>query len=141
MSVYLDASVFVGWLVESDSFAKRAQIWCSANREELTVSDFATAEFASVIARQTRVGRLSKEEAMVALTSLDLWTAGSATAEDVTSDDIRVATGIIRRLDLNIRTPEAIHLAIALRLGASVATFDRGMAANAQILGVTVAGI
>jgi hypothetical protein len=49
--------------------------------------------------------------------------------------DIRAATAIIRRLDLNIRAPDTI----TMRLGAPIATFDRRMADNARTLGILVA--
>jgi predicted nucleic acid-binding protein len=45
---------------------------------------------------------------------------------------------VIRRLDLNLRAPDAINLAIALRLGAALATFDRRMTENARTLGLAI---
>jgi len=53
--------------------------------------------------------------------------------------DIQAATAIIRRLNLNLRAPDAINLAIAMRLHASNATFDRGLVANAHALGIAIA--
>jgi uncharacterized protein len=53
--------------------------------------------------------------------------------------DIQAATAIIRRMNLNLRAPDAINLAIAMRLNASIATFDRGLFANAQAFGIAVA--
>lgn len=44
-------------------------------------------------------------------------------------------------MDTALRAPDAIHLAITLRLGASLATFDRQLAVAATLLGVTVAEI
>jgi len=35
-----------------------------------------------------------------------------------------------------LRAPDAIHLAVADRLGATIATFDRGLAAAAEALGI-----
>jgi predicted nucleic acid-binding protein len=55
--------------------------------------------------------------------------------------DIQAAAAIIRRLDLNIRAPDAIHLAIARRIGASIVTFDHRMADNAPALGIAVAAV
>ncbi len=55
------------------------------------------------------------------------------------SADIQAATATIRRLDLNIRAPDAINLAIAHRIGASIATFDRRMMENARVLGIATA--
>jgi uncharacterized protein len=51
---------------------------------------------------------------------------------------IAVATTFLRRLDLPLKTPDAIHIAIAQRLGATLVTFDRQMAASARALGTPV---
>ncbi|HZT18287.1 MAG TPA: PIN domain-containing protein [Dongiaceae bacterium] len=49
------------------------------------------------------------------------------------------ASEFFRRLDLSLRTPDAINIAIAQRLGATLFTFDKKMATNAEILGVSIA--
>jgi uncharacterized protein len=46
---------------------------------------------------------------------------------------------VLRRLDVNLRTPDALHIAIAQRLEATLVTFDWGMAAAARPLGMAVA--
>jgi predicted nucleic acid-binding protein len=139
LSVYLDASVLVGLFVEKDALAARARTIAVGDDEVLIVTDFAAAEFASVIARLRRMNSLNDDEAREIFGTFDTWHARFANSEDVEPADIRAATLIIRRLNLNIRAPDAINLAIARRLGASIATFDRGMAENARALGITVA--
>jgi predicted nucleic acid-binding protein len=58
-----------------------------------------------------------------------------------TASDIASAAAFIRRLDLNLRAPDAINIAIADRVGAALATFDERMAASARALKVAaVAG-
>jgi predicted nucleic acid-binding protein len=47
----------------------------------------------------------------------------------------------LRRLDLTPRTPDAINIAIAQRVGANLATFDVKRAAAASVLGADVAVI
>jgi len=47
----------------------------------------------------------------------------------------------LRDLTLGLRAPDAINIAIAQRLGAELATFDKKMATAASKLGVTVADI
>jgi predicted nucleic acid-binding protein len=44
----------------------------------------------------------------------------------------------LRRLDLTLRTPDALNIAIAQRAGAAMATFDARMAEAAQALGLDV---
>ena len=58
---------------------------------------------------------------------------------ETTSDDIARAETMLRRLDLNLRAPDAIHIVIAQRSEAMLVTFDLKMADSARFLGVTVA--
>ncbi len=55
------------------------------------------------------------------------------------ADDVRLAETFIRRLDLTLLAPDALHIAMAKREGAALATFDAKMAASAQNLGLDVA--
>ena len=99
------------------------------------MSDFTAAEFASAVARWVRTRELKETAARSALESFDLWLTRSAQRVEVSPADIAAATTFLRRLDLPLRTPDAIHIAIAQRLGATLVTFDRRMAANAAALG------
>ena len=47
-----------------------------------------------------------------------------------------MATAFIRRPGVNLRAPDAIHIAAAQRLGATLLTLDNGMARAADALGV-----
>jgi hypothetical protein len=61
MSVYLDASFMVALFTEQAPLTVRATGFIDATLPELVVSDFAGAEFASAIARLTRMGALTTE--------------------------------------------------------------------------------
>ena len=50
----------------------------------------------------------------------------------------RQRAAFLRRLDLTLRTPDALHIAIAQRLAAELMTFDQKMAASARALGTAV---
>lgn len=47
---------------------------------------------------------------------------------------MKAAEAFLRRLDLAIRTPDALNIAITQRIGAALATFDQKMAASAGSL-------
>jgi uncharacterized protein len=141
LSVYLDTSVIVGLLIETDALAGRARSIAFDDDDVLVVSDFAAAEFASVVARLLRTHQIAAAGAREVFGTFDTWRDQLTDRADVGPADIRAATAIIRRLDLNIRAPDAINLAVALRLGASIATFDRRMRENARALGIAVAAV
>jgi uncharacterized protein len=86
-----------------------------------------------------RTRDLTREDGQLAFSNLDTWLVRSAYREEITSADIDAATRILRRLEVNLRTPDAIHIAIARRLEATLVTFDRSMAAAARALGIAVA--
>ena len=48
------------------------------------------------------------------------------------------ADALVRRLDLGLRAPDALHIATARRLGATLFTFDLGMASAARMLGLSL---
>ena len=138
MTLYLDASVLVTLFV-IDPSSTRAEVFLSAHPEIVIVSDFAVAEFSSAVKRRVRTRDLTREDGQLAFSNLDTWVARSAYREEITTGDIDAANRILRRLDVNLRTPDAIHIAIARRLGATLVTFDRNMAAGAGGLGMVVA--
>ncbi|MGA9866889.1 MAG: type II toxin-antitoxin system VapC family toxin [Acetobacteraceae bacterium] len=137
--LYLDASVLVGLWVETDVLSVRARTLLQARPSVVIISDFASTEFASAIARLVRLGELPKPSARDLLRHFDAWRSRAAQLAEITPSDIGAADRAIRRLDLTLRAPDAIHLAIADRLGAELATFDTRMAACARTLGVVVA--
>lgn len=140
LSVYLDTSVVVSFFI-NDSFTQRARSYLATAMPNAFVSDFAGAEFASALGLRIRMKSLSEPEGRVVLANFDIWTTRYTTPAETFSADVRTADAMLRRLDLNLRTPDAIHIAIAQRLGAELATFDDGMAASARSLGVPVAAI
>jgi predicted nucleic acid-binding protein len=138
LTVYLDTSVLVGLFVAHDGFAARAQALAETPGFAPIVSDFVSTEFASVIARLTRMSSLHPDGAREIFAEFDAWAAARADLAEVAAIDVQTAEGFIRRLDLSIRAPDAINLAIASRLGAPIATFDQGMAACATTLGIAL---
>ncbi len=138
MTVYLDASVLVA-LFTNDTLTARAETFLRANPLVLIISDFAAAEFSSVIARHVRTKDITKDDARTAFSNLDTWIARTAQRALISTPDIITAQDHLRRLDLNLRTADALNIAIAQRLGAPLVTFDKKMAAVARSVGAEVA--
>ncbi|HRD45804.1 MAG TPA: type II toxin-antitoxin system VapC family toxin [Caulobacter sp.] len=140
MNIYADASVLVP-LFTRDAFSARADAFIEAARPVMVLSDFAAAEFASAIARKTRTRDLTEAEARATFSLFDSWAAAQAARVQVAPADMSAAEAFVRRLDLNLRTPDAVNIAIALRLGADLATFDARMADSARALGCGVVAL
>ena len=140
MSVYLDTSVVVPFFL-TDLFVTRARAFLSRLPPRLYLSDFVSAEFASVLGNRIRMKTLSPDQARVALSHFDAWIARATARVETVSADVRAADAYLRRFDLTLRTPDAINIAIAQRIGAELATFDEKMADCARALRVPVTDI
>lgn len=138
MRVYLDESVTVALLV-IDPHTARAEAFLRTHDPELVVSDFAATESAAVIAKRVRTRLLTVQEAHEAFAAFDAWASLATQRVATTEGDLRVAETLVRRLDLALRAPDALNLAIAIRAAAAIATFDLRMAASARTIGAAVA--
>jgi predicted nucleic acid-binding protein len=137
LSFYLDTNLIVGFFT-SDSLSERAEVFLTANRGPFDLSDLAAAEFSAVIARQVRNRERPRDEAMAIFAEFDSWCEASAIRIALMSEHLVVADRYLRRLDLALLAPDAIHIAIAHLNGSTVVTFDRQMAAAARVLGIAV---
>jgi len=113
--------------------------FCRHNLEIVVVSDFSVVEFSFAVGRRVRTHDLTREDGQLAFSNLDTWVARSAYRQEITTADVDAANRILRRLYVTLRTPDAIHIAIAQRLEATLVIFDRSMAASARALGIAVA--
>jgi predicted nucleic acid-binding protein len=138
VKLYLDASVLVPLFTEEDT-TEEVQTFLRQREPTLVVSDFAAAEFVSAIGRRVRTALLTRTEAQRIFATFDDWTAGVAVVEMTLTHDIARANALLRRLDLPLRTPDAINIAIAERIRAELFTLDKQMAANARQLHLKVA--
>jgi len=134
--IYLDASAIVPlFVIEPSSVEARARLLDAT----LITSPLSLAEASSAIARRVRMGEILAAHAEATLKMLDAWAAGAVAACEITGEDLIEATQLIGRFDLALRTPDALHIAIAARLGAKLVTYDAKMAAAASALGVETA--
>ena len=137
MSAYLDASVILALLIE-EAGTPAIAAFLAANDEALFVSEFAAAEVASGISRLVRMGALEAEDGQARLADFDAW-RGSNTADlDIQAPDTRLASTFVRRFDLGLRAPDAVHAALCRRGGHGLVTLDRRLASAAEALGVRV---
>jgi predicted nucleic acid-binding protein len=83
---------------------------------------------------------ITAEEARIAFSTFDASIARTTTPLLITSVDVTAAAGFLRRLDLTLRTQDALHIAIAQRVGAELLTFDRQMPNAARALAASAVG-
>ena len=101
MSAYLDTSILLKTLI-AEPMTEAVYDYLGADRQELLISDFAAAEVASALSRLVRMALLTEADASARLADFDA----------------RLAYIYVRRFDLALRAPDALHLGIARRLDA-----------------------
>lgn len=138
MSLYLDASVIVPLFLK-DAFSARAFALLRATKVAVIISDWARLEIANLVARQLRIGALTMGQAEAVLANFDSWCASAASSAETFGPDVVSATQFVRKFDLSLRGLDAVHLAIARRLGATLCTFDARMEKAAAAVGLSVA--
>jgi predicted nucleic acid-binding protein len=126
-------------LLIPERFSERADAFIAGQPGPLRVSDLAGVEFASAIARRVRMQLFTADQARSALSVFDEWVNRSAIRAEITSADVALAGLFLRRLDLPLRTLDAVHIASAQRLHATLVAFDQRMSDSARALGIAVA--
>jgi len=89
--------------------------------------------------RRFRAQELSKDDARQAFSTFDEWAGKFSHRVKIEHADVVAADGYLRRLDLTLRTPDALHIAITQRLGIPLVTFDEKMETAARQLGTQIA--
>lgn len=135
MTSYLDASALVPLAVE-EAASDKVQAFMDRQDDRLLVSEFAAAEAASGVSRLVRMGELEAGAATAALEDLDAWRFIATEPVDVTAGDFRLAHLLVRRFETKLRAADALHVAIAKRLGARLVSRDKGMRDAAEMVGV-----
>ena len=136
MSAYLDASAILPTLIE-ESASAAVDAFLTECEEPLIISEFSAAEVASALSRLARTGLLTPQDALARLADFDAWRATCADI-DLKAADVRLAHVFVRRFDLMLRAPDALHAAICRRENLLLVTCDKRLAHAADELGVRV---
>jgi uncharacterized protein len=137
LSAYLDTSILLPTLI-AEPTTEAVYDYLGADPRELLISDFAAAEVASALFRLVRMALLNEADVTARLADFDAWRAAVSLPVDIGATDARLAYIYVRRFGLGLRAPDALHLAIARRLDATLVTLDRRLATAARELGVAV---
>jgi predicted nucleic acid-binding protein len=133
----LDASAVVPFLVPEIA-SPTVDAFFGAAKEPLVISEFTAAEVASALSRLARTHKLTPSKAVERLADFDVWRATAAEDVDLHASDVRLANLYVRRFDLMLRAPDALHAAICRRADLRLITLDRRLAAAARALGLAV---
>jgi predicted nucleic acid-binding protein len=135
MKFYLDASILVS-IVSEESSSDRVHDLLRLSDQLPVITDFCHAESSAALSKLVRLRARSPEDVDGLLAQLDYWAAEFGDRPAIVTEDVADAAQLVRRHDLSLRAPDAIHIAAADRLNATLLTLDLGMAKAAAALGV-----
>ena len=135
MISYLDASVVVPLIVAQPQTPMARKLAGSIGTSG-AISSFVRGEISSAIARLVRMDECDEADGRLALTRLDAWCGHDVRMLESNDGDIRIAETFVRRFDLGLRLPDAIHLALVHRCDAELITFDTRLGNAARLIGI-----
>ncbi len=135
--LYFDTSFLAPLLLEENTSAKVEAFVAKLPTGELAVSHWTRTEFASLLAREVRMGALAEGHALATLDQFDNLMAESFQILAPAAADFDQATTFIRHFATKLRVGDALHLAIAHNRGARMFyTLDEGLLTAAKLLKV-----
>ena len=138
MVVYPDTSAIIAYF-QSEAHSPKAIAILEDRDTQLHLSDFAVTEASAVFAARARGRKAFTASFANQLRLLDMLAASLVVPLRTAPADVASATTFVRRLDLTLRVPDALHLAICTRVGAALLTVDAQQAAAATRLGIPLA--
>jgi len=107
--------------------------------ESLAISDLCRAEFIAAISMHVRMRRYPAAIGHALIDDFETWAVANTNTCQIEPADTSDAAAFLRRFDLKLRTPDAIHLGICRRLGARLLSYDVDQVAAALDLGIRLA--
>ena len=137
--IYLDTSAAVPLFVAEPS-SDQVDDWISACEIPLVSSDWIITEFASALSIKERSGTLTAKDAKAAWRSFEAFCQSGLRLAPVSRRAFAEAAKMVREPAHGLRSSDALHLAVALEIGAkTIATLDATMASNARRLKISTA--
>ena len=135
---YLDTSVIVAVLTDETATLK-SQAWLeNQSFENLYISEWVLTEVSSALSIKVRMGALSVEDRATALAFFRQMVDDSFNLLPLTSSHFHAAALLADQHQLGLRAGDALHLALASDVGATLFTLDKRLAEAGKQIGASV---
>lgn len=136
--IYLDTSVLGSIFFRETGAEDLLRRLEALSKSGLRISAWSLTELPSVGAIKQRVGLIDTVTRQNAMATFQRFASGNLQLSEVDPADFRAAAALIDG-SINLRAGDALHLAIARRLGAAFMTLDKRQAGAARALGLKIA--
>ncbi len=133
----LDTSVVVAAFT-AEAHSERALQFISSNSSHLCITPWVGAEFSAALSGKQRAGGLSYADRLASLRLFDRMGDLVFKLIDIERTDFEDAARLCEDVGLNLRAPDALHAAVALREGMRLVTFDKKLVRAAGLIGLAV---
>lgn len=133
--IYLDTSLLIA-LITTEKRTARAHDWLAGVDDDLVTSEWTRVEVASALSIKQRQGVLDAAGRAEAEYAFRMITDQGLDALPVETSDFRRAADYVRPPERNLRGPDALHIAVADRLGATLHSLDDAQVKAAREFGV-----
>lgn len=135
--LYFDTSFLAPLILEEPTSAKVEAFIGKLPVEDLCISHWTRAEFASLLSREVRMKALAGADALAAMDQFDAMVAESFQVVVPGAADFELATRYLQHFATKLRAGDALHLAIASNRDAkTLYSLDQGLLAAAKLLKV-----
>jgi len=132
---YADTSLITA-LITSEQRSAAARDWLIAHGGSMLTSEWARTEVASALSIKQRRGELDVAGRALAERALEQMIARGLDIVAVVTEDFRRAADYLRPHTRNLRGADALHIAVAGRLGARLHSLDDDQVEAARQLGL-----
>lgn len=133
--IYLDTSVLGAIFFREPGAANLVTRLESQRKEKLMISAWTLTEMASIGGIKQRTGAIDAETRQQAIANFQRFASMHLVTVEIDPADFRTAAVLIES-PCALRAGEALHLAIARRLGARVASLDLKLCSAIKVLGL-----
>lgn len=138
--LYFDTSFIVPYILPEATSNRIQQFFAGHQSQELAISHWTRVEFASMLAREVRIGGWTEQAARDADMRFESATAQSFVVLLPDRDDFNLCKRYLQRYDTGLRAGDALHLAIANNRNArTFYTLDKTLLRAGRLLGLPVA--